>query len=59
MSKDVKIGQLYRAIQDLESAIHEIITSGVDPKFESEVVAQIDNTIELLDIYIEQEEENA
>jgi hypothetical protein len=55
----VKIFKLYQAIKDLESAIGEIITSGVDPKFESEVVVQIDNTIELLDLYIEQEEENA
>jgi hypothetical protein len=54
----VKIFKLYQAIKDLESAIGEIITSGVDPKFESEVVAQIDNAIELLDLYIEQEEEN-
>jgi hypothetical protein len=59
MSKDVKIGQLYRAIQDLESAIGEIITSGVDDQFEMELVNGIDRVIEVLDIYIEQEEENA
>jgi hypothetical protein len=56
---EVNIYKLYQAIKDLEFAVGEIITSGVDPKFESEVTAYIDNTIELLDLYIEQEEENA
>jgi hypothetical protein len=56
---EVKIFKLYDAIKHLESAVGEIITSGVDPKFESEVTAYIDNTIELLDLCIEELEETA
>lgn len=56
---EVKIFKLYEAIKHLEFAAGEIVRSGVDEKFEREVVNSIDNVIELLDICIEQEEENA
>jgi hypothetical protein len=55
MSK-VNTGDLYRAIRDLESAIGEIAGSGVDKQFESEVCAYIENAMDLIDFYLDGEE---
>ena len=44
---EVKIFKLYEAIKHLEFAAGEIVRSGVDEKFEREVVNSIDNVIEL------------
>jgi hypothetical protein len=55
MSK-VNTGDLYRAIRDLDSAMSEIAGSGVDKQFESEVCAYIENAMDLIDFYLDGEE---
>lgn len=52
----VNTAALYRAIRDLEDAIGEIECSGVDSRFESEVCVYIERAIELIDFYLDGEE---